>query len=95
MQEPMRPTLISTGQSFFLATSPSLEMGFARSGVNGPLTWGSRVERSISINWEKKNNFTLTIFIYSRVGRGNLVSRLRNPNHCESIGGTERSAFYL
>lgn len=45
VQEPMRPTLISSGQLFFLASAASLEMGVARSGVKGPLMWGSSSER--------------------------------------------------
>lgn len=52
VHEPMRPTLISLGQLFFLAVSPNLEIGWARSGVKGPLTWGSKVERSNSMSWK-------------------------------------------
>ena len=29
----------------------SSPMGVAKSGVKGPLTWGSRVARSISMSW--------------------------------------------
>ena len=34
------PTLTSRGQSFFLATAPISDTGWARSGVKGPLMWG-------------------------------------------------------
>jgi hypothetical protein len=37
VQEPISPTLISSGQLFFFASDASLETGVARSGVNGPL----------------------------------------------------------
>lgn len=49
VQDPIKPTLMSTGQSFFLALAPSLSMGEAKSGVNGPLTWGIKVSRLISM----------------------------------------------
>ena len=45
VQEPMRPTLRSAGQSFFLTSSANLEIGVARSGVKGPLMWGSSSDR--------------------------------------------------
>ncbi|KIJ18057.1 aconitate hydratase [Paxillus involutus ATCC 200175] len=41
VQEPMRATLSSAGQLFFLTSSANLERGVARSGVKGPLMWGS------------------------------------------------------
>lgn len=44
------------GQPAVLALLPNLEIGWAKSGVNGPLTWGSKVERSISTNWKKNDN---------------------------------------
>ena len=37
---------------FFLAASDSWEIGVAMSGVKGPLTWGSRVLKSISTTCE-------------------------------------------
>merc|ERR1719443_937986 len=41
----------SLEKRFFLAASDSWEIGVARSGVKGQLTWGSRVLRSISTTW--------------------------------------------
>lgn len=64
VHEPMRPTLISLGQLFFLAASPNLEIGWAKSGVKGPLTWGSKVDKSNSINW-KMNQYKFYCAIYS------------------------------
>lgn len=45
VQEPMRATLSSAGQLFFSTSCLNLEMGVARSGVKGPLMWGSSSER--------------------------------------------------
>ena len=53
VQEPNKPTEIVVGHPFAKAASFNLEIGVARSGVNGPLTCGSSVERSISITWSK------------------------------------------
>ena len=39
------PTLMSSGQPFFFAAAPTSEMGLAKSGVNGPLMWGSSCEQ--------------------------------------------------
>jgi hypothetical protein len=41
VHEPMRPTLSSEGHECFLTSAANLEMGVARSGVKGPLMWGS------------------------------------------------------
>lgn len=48
------PTLISNGQSFSLAIWPSLDIGLAKSGVNGPFTWGSNCKIQCYIYKEKK-----------------------------------------
>lgn len=67
VHDPINPTLISTGQLFFFAFSPNLLIGLAKSGVNGPLTCGSRVSRLISITWsylaskDKLNNLNDSI----------------------------------
>ena len=45
VQEPISPTLSSAGQLFFSTASLNLEIGVARSGVKGPLIWGSSSER--------------------------------------------------
>ena len=37
VQDPIKPTLSSCGQSFFLTSSANLEIGVPKSGVNGPL----------------------------------------------------------
>jgi hypothetical protein len=37
VHDPIRATLSSSGQPFFLASVANLEIGVARSGVNGPL----------------------------------------------------------
>lgn len=39
-------TEMSKGHSFFTAFIPSLEMECAKSGVNGPLTWGSNCKNT-------------------------------------------------
>jgi len=49
VHDPIRPTESLAGQSFFLTASANLERGVARSGVYGPLMWGSSSERLISI----------------------------------------------
>ncbi len=51
VQDPIRPTLSSSGQPLVLTASLNLEMGVARSGVKGPLMWGSSSERLISMSW--------------------------------------------
>ena len=40
VQLPIQPTFTSGGQPFLTASSPSLSIGLAKSGVNGPLTCG-------------------------------------------------------
>jgi hypothetical protein len=45
VHDPISATFKSAGQSFFFTSSANLEMGVARSGVNGPLIWGSSSER--------------------------------------------------
>lgn len=51
MQDPIKPTLRSSGQLLALTASLNLEMGVAKSGVKGPLMCGSSSERLISISW--------------------------------------------
>jgi hypothetical protein len=46
VHEPMSATLRSVGQSFLITSSLNLDTGVARSGVNGPLMWGSSSFRS-------------------------------------------------
>jgi hypothetical protein len=53
VQEPNKPTEILVGHPFAKAASFNLEIGVAKSGVNGPLTCGSKVDKSISITWSK------------------------------------------
>src|SRR5690348_16239379 len=48
VHEPIRPTSTRVGQPFLAASSRILEIGVARSGVNGPLRWGSSSLRLIS-----------------------------------------------
>lgn len=45
MQEPISPTFRSAGQPFFSTASLNFETGVARSGVKGPLMWGSSSDR--------------------------------------------------
>ena len=49
VHDPISPTSTSMGQLFATAASFILEIGVARSGVNGPLIYGSSSERLISI----------------------------------------------
>lgn len=48
VQDPIKPTFNSDGQSFSLTASLNLEMGVAKSGVKGPLMCGSSSLRLIS-----------------------------------------------
>ena len=45
VQEPIRATFSSEGQPFFTTSSLNLEIGVARSGVKGPLIWGSNSDK--------------------------------------------------
>ena len=45
VQEPIKATLSSVGQSFLTTSSLNLEIGVAKSGVKGPLMWGSSSDR--------------------------------------------------
>mmetsp|Transcript_11978 Transcript_11978/g.32745 ORF Transcript_11978/g.32745 Transcript_11978/m.32745 type:complete len:202 (-) Transcript_11978:759-1364(-) len=47
----MREAFRLVGQPFSRATSANLDKGVARSGVKGPLIWGSSSLRLISITW--------------------------------------------
>ena len=58
VQEPMRETLSSCGQLFFLTSAANLDNGVARSGVNGPLIWGSSSERFCMAGSEYTNKET-------------------------------------
>ena len=49
VQLPIRPAFSCVGQPFLRRASANDESGCARSGVKGPLTCGSRVERSMSM----------------------------------------------
>ena len=40
-------TLTSSGQLFFFAAAPNCEIGLAKSGVKGPLMWGSSSSKLI------------------------------------------------
>ena len=53
VHEPIKPTSTFIGQPFFSARARTSEMGVAKSGVKGPLRWGSKVDRSISMTWSK------------------------------------------
>ena len=50
VHEPIKPTSILVGHPFSLATSAIFEIGVARSGVNGPLIYGSSSSRLISMS---------------------------------------------
>ena len=60
MQLPIKPTLSSAGYPFSSASALSWERGRARSGENGPTTYGVRVSRSISITSSKGPGFAKT-----------------------------------
>ena len=49
VQEPMSATLSSWGQLFFFTSSANLEIGVARSGVKGPLMWGSSSDKFYTV----------------------------------------------
>jgi len=49
VQLPINPTFTSSGYPFSSAAFPNSEIGHALSGVKGPLTWGSSLDKSISI----------------------------------------------
>jgi hypothetical protein len=49
VHDPISATFKSEGQLFFFTSSANLEMGVARSGVNGSLIWSSSSERFYSI----------------------------------------------
>ena len=51
VQEPISATSTASGHPFALATSAILLIGVAKSGVNGPFTYGSSSSRFISITW--------------------------------------------
>lgn len=49
VQLPIRPDETEVGHLFASTALANMERGVERSGVNGPLIWGSSVERSSSI----------------------------------------------
>lgn len=51
VQDPIKPALRSLGQLLSLICCAKTDKGWARSGVKGPLICGSRVFKSISINY--------------------------------------------
>ena len=50
VQDPISPTFSSCGHPFFSTASLNLEIGVARSGVNGPLICGSSSDKLISMS---------------------------------------------
>mmetsp|Transcript_6284 Transcript_6284/g.25241 ORF Transcript_6284/g.25241 Transcript_6284/m.25241 type:complete len:316 (-) Transcript_6284:976-1923(-) len=51
VHEPIRPAVSFSGHPLALTAAANSESGCARSGVKGPLMWGSSSERLISMSW--------------------------------------------
>ena len=51
VQDPISAALSSVGHPFFFSAGPKADRGLARSGVKGPLMWGSSSDRLISTSW--------------------------------------------
>ena len=58
-----KPTEIFEGQLFAAIASFILEIGVAKSGVKGPLIWGSKVSKLIikAVHYRKTDVHTLSI----------------------------------